>query len=65
MGSTSHKVHGSKDKFNACSLLSVPFEEIPISDDEDEETKMETKSKAQGKSVKVEEKEEEEEKKEE
>ena len=35
IGETNNKVHGSKDKFNAKSLLNVPIWEIPVSDDED------------------------------
>ena len=37
VGSTSQKVHGSKDKFNAKKLLGTPIDEIPVSEDEDEE----------------------------
>lgn len=37
LGPTNNKVHGSKDKFNARSLLSTPIDEIPVSDEEDEE----------------------------
>lgn len=37
IGETNNKVHGSKDKFNAKSLLSVPIWEIPVSDDDEEQ----------------------------
>jgi len=35
IGESNNKVHGSKDKFNAKSLLSTPIDQIPVSDDED------------------------------
>ena len=40
VGSTSQKVHGSKDKFNAKKLLGTPIDEIPVSEDEEEEKKV-------------------------
>ena len=49
IGETNNKVHGSKDKFNARSLLSTPIWEIPVSDEEEEEEekgKTETKTEA-------------------
>lgn len=42
VGASNNKVHGSKDKFNAKSLLSTPIWEIPVSEDEDESPRAET-----------------------
>ena len=53
IGETNNKVHGSKDKFNAKSLLSTPIDEIPVSDEEEESEEKKQKSAEQPKLAKA------------